>query len=310
MKKLLFAFSAVVLLVACGGGGGGGGGSSSDTGTGTGTGVATTQAVITSSNASTMATQSSTLLTQAQSISVAFIPASKPILKSSLKEALKPQGGANGSDDTFARLVADAMATLDAPRSSYTGQGSCGGSMTIDSTGTATNPDVSIVFANYNDCVSTADGLLRVTGTRTSFSMTMDLTITRGSDTATMKGAFSGSGSSTSVSITMTLEVSGTTSGTPYYAKIENYVMNYTLTSTAYTLDLSGRFYYDKTGYVDLWTPVLLSGTAAGNRPTSVITSGEIRMQGSNGFIKCVYTAGTAAYFYSLDGGATWIAIT
>lgn len=306
MKKALIAIAITVFISACGGGGGGSSTSvSTGTGasTGTSTGLATTQAVITAENASTMANQSSSLLTQAQGISLAYHL--KAAFKPYIKSALKPQGDAGVFEDAFANVVADAIAALGGPRAAYTLQGACGGTLTMD----VTSGSSAYTFANYCAGGTTMNGSLSMSGSSSNYSLTMDLTIISSSATVSMKGTISGAWSSTSISISMTLTCSGTTGGKTYNAKMENYQMTYTLSNSAYTFSLSGKFYFDQYGYVTLSTPVLLTGSAAGGVPSSQIDSGTIMLQaGGNTATKCVYTAGTPACSYTLNG-TTWIPV-
>lgn len=143
----ILALSAITVIAACGGGGG----SSTDTGTGTGTAYtgSTASAVITTSNGPTLATSSSSLLTMAQSISVAnavFLPASAPKSRSA------------------------------APRLTTSVPGSCGGSVSVD----AGSSRVSMTAADYCEGTtsnnSKMNGSIVLTGTQANYTLTMNLT--------------------------------------------------------------------------------------------------------------------------------------
>ncbi len=293
-KNLLLTAVIAASVAACGVGGIGGGGSSAPATTST---VATTQAVISSSNATKVATASTTNLSTAQSISEAY----------SLKPYFKP-GAAPVYDDGFGKPLADAIAALDAPKATGSSTGSCGGSYTY----TTSTASASFVFTNYCSGSTTMNGTITATGTSANATITIDLTMTTSSATATMTGTVTATKTTASHTIGLNLTFKATSGSTTYYVKLENYNMTLTISGSTYSETVTGRFYYDQTGYVDLTTPTPLTGSYSTGSIGSP-TGGELRMTGGgtpSTIVRAVYAGtGKAAYSYSLDGGTTWIAI-
>lgn len=289
MKKLLITVALAVLFAACGGGGGGSTAATTST-------VATTQATVSSSNASTIAASTTTNLSLAQSISVAY----------HLKPYFKPGSAAPAYDDGFGKPLADAIAALDGPRATGSLTGSCGGTYTY----TTSASSASFVFANYCSGGTTINGTITASGSSSSATVTMsNLTITSSTASIAMDGTFTAAMTTTSDTFTMTLTITATSGGTTYYAKMENFTMTITHSGSTYSETVTGRFYYNTTGYVDITTPTALTGTYS-TGSIGAPKSGEMRLTGGgNTIARVVYTNGVAAYSYSLNGGTSWTAI-
>ncbi|MBI5636940.1 MAG: hypothetical protein HZA03_03100 [Nitrospinae bacterium] len=292
MKKLLITVALAVFLAACGGGGSG---TAATTTTTTST-VATSQATVSSSNASTITSSATTNLNMAQSIAVAY----------HLKPYFKPGSAAPVYDDGFGKPLADAIAALDGPRATGSYTGSCGGTLTYTTSATS----ASFVFASYCSGGTTINGTISATGSSSSATVTIsNLTVSTSSSSVSMDGTFTAAMTATSNTFTMTLTVTATSGGTTYYAKMENFKMTLTISGSTYSETVTGRFYYNTTGYVDITTPAAITGTYSTGYIGSP-KSGEMRLTGGGSTIaRVVYTNGVAAYSYSTNGGTSWTAI-
>lgn len=101
------------------------------------------------------------------------------------------------------------------------------------------------------------NGTISATGSSANATVTIDLTMvtTTSNSTYTMAGTVTAAKTATSHTIGMTLTISGST----------------------YSETVTGRFYYDQTGYVDLTTPTPLTGSYS-TSSIGLPPSGELRM--------------------------------
>lgn len=300
VKRIILAALCSVFIIACGGGGGSSSGGSNSIYSGT-----TTQATIDSSNASNLTTDSYKSLGSIDSSS------------DSASSSLKPGIGIPAPLAAPLAKVAEVMAG--GPRfATATSPGNCGGTLTIDSTGSTGAKTVTMAYSNY--CLSlfgvsfTTNGTVVATGASTAYTVTFtSYSVTLSGTTVALSGTVGVSGSVTGTVTTATstvnLEMSSSGTGGSYSVKMENVAIAATVDSSTsgYTSSISGKFYYSTAGYVTLSTPTTISGTG-----TSKPSAGELRADGAaNTAARITFTSSTTyTVEYSVNNGTTWITVT
>lgn len=299
----LAVFLILTWMAGCGGGGGGGGSTST---TDSYTGL-TTQATITTTNGSEIATTSYTHGNSATSIG--------GVLGAPLTPGTPERGGpasVNLSDWAhqqirFALVQPGVSSPAKEVRSvSESVSGSCGGTATYTITADSDTGSFSgtFTFSSFCEDAATISGTLTFSGTistdgsdtfaSTSMSFT-SLTIVTAGESLTANGTLTTSASGATVTITSDLLLTNNTTDESFLT--DDLVLTVVDSGSSASITLAGRLYHAEYGYVTLSTPTAMVIVVGDEYPSS----GKLVATGANGGTVSLTALSNTTYQIDID---------